>query len=136
MEMVSFRLEVVTSSIQLAMVSGQVTTIYVYGYNQDQDQDHDHDHNRDHDHERDHDPDDDPDDDLIMCSTLCTTDHDDYHPTVIFRQFLGLSRSSPFHGLLFEFSQGLTSSHKRITNPQPIAGPDGRLGISDLFPFP
>ena len=31
--MVSFRLEVVTSSIQLAMVSGQVTTIYVYGYN-------------------------------------------------------------------------------------------------------
>ena len=33
LEMVSFRLEVVTSSIQLAMVSGQVTTIYVYGYN-------------------------------------------------------------------------------------------------------
>ena len=33
LEMVSFRLEVVTSSIQLAMVSGQVTTIYVYGHN-------------------------------------------------------------------------------------------------------
>ena len=63
LEMVSFRLEVVTSSIQLAMVSGQVTTIYVYGYNQDQDPDHDHDHNRDHDHERDLDPDDDHDDD-------------------------------------------------------------------------
>ena len=51
MEMVSFRLEVVTSSIQLAMVSGQVTTIYVYGYNQDQDQD------RDLDDDHDNDPD-------------------------------------------------------------------------------
>ena len=117
MEMVSFRLEVVTSSIQLAMVSGQVTTIYINGYIQDQDQDQDHDHNRDHDHERDHDP-------------------DDYHPSVIFRQFLELSRSSPFHGLLFEFSQGLTSSHRMTFNPQPIAGPGGRLRISDLFPFP
>ena len=73
LEMVSFRLEVVTSSIQLAIVSGQVTTIYVHGYIQDQDQDHDHDHNRDHDHERDHDPDDDHDDDPdhMYCVILC-----------------------------------------------------------------
>ena len=63
LEMVPFRLEVVTSSIQLAIVSGQVTTIYVHGYIQDQDQDHDHENNRDHDHKGDHDPDDDHDDD-------------------------------------------------------------------------
>ena len=125
LEMVSFRLEVVTSSIQLAMVSGQVTTIYVYGYNQDQDQD------RDLDDDHDNDP------DQWLCVVLCVLL---IKTIIIHRWFLGNFRNCLAPRLLTGFSLSFLKVWLNLTvwpsiNPQPVAGPGGRLRFLDLFPF-